>query len=298
MDENKEKRYVTEWSFSFDKLGEQISDFTRSIGMKGEEQIKTGRFDTPVAGATSARVRLDLSVGKTTIRPLVDSENLIEADLTYVGEVNFTAQGDTEKTISLSQASAAADWFRGFLGWIGSGQKLRWDIGLTTRIPLDLEIHNGVGECSYDLHDLQVKALRISGGTGEIRASLPGGEYSARVDCGVGETHLAIPPGAVVDLQASSGTGEVHLDIAEGAVVTARVHGGIGEMQVRLPQTAAARVEYTAGIGGASVNPRLYRVKGSEGWNQSGVWQTSDYDTADDKILIIFEGGVGSLKVR
>jgi molybdopterin-binding protein len=114
----------------------------------------------------------------------------------------------------------------------------------------------------------------------------------------VGETHLSIPPGAVVDLQIGSGTGEVHLDIADGAVVTARVRGGIGEMKVRLPQTAAARVEYSAGIGGAHVNSRLHRVKGGDGWNQSGVWQTSDYDTADDKILITFEGGIGGLDIR
>ena len=242
MDENKEKRYVTEWSFSFDKLGEQISDFAKSIGMKGEEAINTGRFDAPIAGATSGRVRVDLSVGKANIHPLGDSENLIEADLTYVGEINFTAQGETEKIVNLSQASAVGEWFRGVFGWIGSGQKRHWDVGLTTRIPLDLESHSGVGEGTYDLRDLQVSALRISGGAGEIHATLPKGVYSAKIDCGVGETHLSIPAGAVVDLQASSGTGEVHLDIADGAVVTARVRGGIGEMQVRLPQTAAARV--------------------------------------------------------
>jgi hypothetical protein len=297
MDEQKEKRYVTEWSFSFDKLNDQISEFVKSMGMKGEEQIKTGHYTEPVGSATSARVRLDLSVGKCIVKPLVDSETLIEADLTYVGEINFTASGDTEKVVNLSQVNAPADWFRGIFGWIGSGQKLRWDIGLTTRVPLDLEIHNGVGECNYDLSALHLTALRIAGGTGEITASLPAGQYSARLDSGIGETHISIPSGANVDLQASAGTGEVQLDIADGAVVTAHVRGGIGEMNVRLPQNAAARIEYRAGIGGANLPARFNRVSGGDSWQPSGIWQTPDYDTAARKIFIKFEGGVGGLKV-
>lgn len=296
MDEQKEKRYVTEWSFSFEKLNDQVSEFVKSIGMKGEEQIKTGQFSEPIGSATSARVRLDFPVGKSTIKPL-DNDSLIEADLTYVGEINFTASGDTEKVVNLSQVKATADWFRGIFGWIGSGQKLRWDVGLTSHIPLDLEIHNGVGECEFDLAALKVSALRIAGGTGEIHATLPSGEYSARIDSGVGEMHINVPAGAVVDLQANSGTGEVHLDIADGALVTAHVRGGIGEMRVRLPQNTAARVEYRSGIGGANVSSRLTRVSTSEGWGQNGVWQTEDYETATSKILIKYEGGIGGLKV-
>lgn len=297
MDENNEKRYVTEWSFSFEKLNDQVSDFVKSVGMKGEQEIKTGHFSEPVGSATSAQVRLDFPVGKSTIKSLVNSESLIEADLTYIGEINFTASGDTEKIVNLRQMNAPSDWFSGIFGWIGSGQKLRWDIGLTPNIPLDLEIHNGVGECDFDLQALKVSALRIAGGTGEIHTTLPTGTYSAKIDSGVGEMHINVPVGAVVDLQASSGTGEVHLDIADGALVTAHVRGGIGEMKVRLPQNTAARIEYKSGLGGANVTSRLTRVSSSDGWNQSGVWQTPDYDTADSKILIKYEGGIGGLKV-
>jgi hypothetical protein len=298
MSEDKEKRYVTEWSFSFEKLNDQISDFVKSMGMKGEEQIKTGHYTEPVGSATSARVRLDFPVGRSTIKPLVDSDTLIDADLTYVGEISFTASGETEKVVNLSQDHAPADWFRGFFGWIGSGQKLHWDVGLTTRIPLDLEIHNGVGECEFDLGALKVSALRIAGGTGEIHASLPTGQYSAHIDSGVGEMHLDVPPGATIDLQANAGTGEIALDIADGAVVTANVRGGIGEMKVRLPQSAAARIEYRSGIGGANVPSHFTRISSiGDAWNQGGVWQTPNYDTAEHKILIHFEGGIGGLKV-
>lgn len=298
MDENKEKRYVTEWSFSFDKLNEQISEFAKSIGVKGEEEVKSEHYETPVENATSAQVRLDLSVGKTTIRPLTDSANLLEADLTYVGEINFTSSGDTEKVVNLSQVSGPGAWFRGFFGWIGSGQKLSWDVGLTTRLPLDLEIHNGVGQCRFDLGSLQVRTLRVAGGAGEITTALPAGTYTATIESGVGQTNISVPPGAAVDIRIGAGTGEVNLNIAEGADVTAAIKGGVGAVNVRLPQTAGARVEYTAGIGGAHVAPWLTRIKGGDGWNQSGVWQSPDYDTAEQKVYIRFEGGVGGLNIR
>jgi hypothetical protein len=215
-----------------------------------------------------------------------------------VGDVNFTATGDTEKIVNLSQVSGPSEWFRGFFGWIGSGQKLSWDVGLTTRVPLDLEIHNGVGQCRFDLGALQVTTLRVTGGAGEITAALPAGTYTASIDSGVGETNLSVPTGATVDMRIGAGTGEINLDIAEGADVTANIRGGVGAVNVRLPQNAGARVEYTSGIGGAHISSRLSRIKGGEGWNQSGVWQSPDYDTAERKVYIRFEGGVGGLNVR
>lgn len=298
MSENKEKRYVTEWSFSFDKLSEQISDFAKSVGVKGEEQVKTDHFEAPLGTAASARVRLDLTVGRSTVTPLADSANLIEADLTYVGEIDFNVGGETEKVVSLSQTRATADWFRNIFGWIGSGQELHWDIGLTPQIPIDLEIHNGVGQCQFDLSTLQLSALHINGGAGEIRATLPAGQYPVRIDSGVGQTNLTIPSGAVIELNMGAGTGEINLDIGADTDVTARIRGGVGAVNVRLAETTAARVEYSPGLGGAHVNSRLYRVKGGDGWNQGGIWQTSDYDTADHKVYIRFDGGVGGLNVR
>ncbi len=56
MDENKQKNYKVEWSFSFEKLGDQIGDFFKSVGAEGSEEIKHGEFSEPLGGASSARV--------------------------------------------------------------------------------------------------------------------------------------------------------------------------------------------------------------------------------------------------
>ena len=300
MDENKEKNYKVEWSFSFEKLGDQIGDFFKSAGgAKGEEEIKHGQFSEPIGAATSARTRIDFSVGETTITALNTSENLIEADLTYVGDVQLQATGETEKVVHLGQAAGAAEWFRGALGWIGSGQRLRWDIALTPKIPLNLDLHGGAGRSNFDLSGLQLTALNIASGAGELVISLPSGEYNARVSGGVGRSSLSVPAGAFVDLSVSSGAGEVNLVVNEGAALTARISGGVGATNVSIPAGVAVRLEARTGIGSISTGPQLKRITGSSsGWDKSGVWQTENFDGAERKIVIRFDGGVGALTVR
>lgn len=301
MQEEKEKRKntVTEWSFSFEELGDKAAEFFRSIGIKSEEHVRHEQFFAPLDGASSARVRLDLSVGQATITPLTSSENLCEADLTYVGEIQFEYVGETEKQLTISNTSEGADWFRSLFGWIGSGQKLRWDIALNDAVPLDLDIHNSVGKGDFNLGTLNVEALHLHGGVGEVTALLPGGAYSARIDAGVGKHNLSIPAGANVSLRMSAGTGEVNLRIGEGAAVEADIDGGVGSCNITVPADAGVRVEFKAGLGDISLPSEMRRISGDKSdWNKSGVWESPNYATTERPISIVFSGGVGGLKVR
>ena len=298
--EQKDKNYTVEWSFSFEKLGDQIADFFKSAGDKDRVEVKSEHLSEPLGTATSARVRVDFSVGESTITPLNTSDNLIEASLTYVGEVELKATGDVEKVVHLGQVAGASEWFRSAFGWIGSGQRLRWDLALTPKIPLNLDLHGGAGRSNFDLSTLQVTALNIASGAGELVLSLPKGEYNTRVSGGVGRTSISVPSGAFIDLNVSSGAGEVNLDINEGAAVNARINGGVGACNIRVPGDAGVRLEARTGLGSINAGARLQRISGRGGdfWDQGGVWQTSNYDGVDRKILIRFDGGVGALNVR
>lgn len=300
MDENNEKNYKVEWSFSFEKLGDQIGDFFKSMGSKGEEEIKHGTFSEPLDGATSARVRIDFSVGESTLKALGESENLIETDLTYVGEILLQASGESEKIVHLSQKAAPADWVRSALGWIGSGQRLRWDVGLTPSIPLNLDLHAGAGRSQYDLSALQVTGLNIASGAGETTIKLANGQYNARIAGGVGQANISVPSGADVDLNVSSGAGEVNVEIAEGAAVKARISGGVGQCNVTVPSGAAVRLEARTGIGSINAAPQFRRVRGSGGdfWDKGGVWESDNYESAERKITLRFDGGVGEFNLR
>ncbi|MCA9902795.1 MAG: hypothetical protein KC547_02970 [Anaerolineae bacterium] len=296
-----EKKYKTEWSFSFEKLGSDIGDFVKSLGIGDEESIKQGEFSAPIDGAESARVRVDFSVGKCVVHGLTNLDNLIEADLTYVGDINFVVSGEAEKNVTLSQKAEAADWVRNVVGWIGSRGELRWDVGLATEVPMQLEVHGGVGEGKFDLRELQLTDGSIHAGAGEIDLILPARSehYAMRVNCGVGETEIVVPAGANVDLKVHGGAGAVELEINEGAQVTAQIDGGVGECKIELPAGAAARFEAESGVGDLKFPANFTRVSGSDEFiSKKGVWETPGYAEAATKIDVRYKGGVGQLVVK
>ena len=280
MDENNEEKPkrsgTVEWSFSFEELGEKISEFVKSATDGEGAELKTGHFSTPLDAAASAKVRIDLSVGEAKVHPVSDaSANLLEADLTYVGEIELTSEGDAEKTVRLRQRAGASEWVRGASGWFNNRQPLRWDIGLTPKIPVNLDLHCGAGRAEFDLNALKLTGLNVNSGAGEIIVSLPVGEYEVRISGGVGRTVLSIPEGAFVQLTMSSGAGEVNLNIAQGASVNAKISGGVGATNVRVGEGAAVRLEGRTGIGDIKVGGLLKRISatGGEFWDKGGVWK-------------------------
>lgn len=298
---NDDKQFTTEWSFSFADLGDKIGEFVKSLGVSGEETLVTEQFTEPLGAATRASVRLDTPVGKTLVHA-TESGALVDAEITHVGEVKFAASGDTDKKVVISQQTDPRGWMRGIFSWIGSTDKLRWDVGLSPAIPLELDIHSGVGESTFDLSRLNLTALNIHGGTGEMDVHLPvsAAPFRAVVNGGVGEVNVRVPAGATVDLEARAGTGEIDLVIGEGASVNALVKGGVGACEIRVPINAAVRIEANMGLGEIQVPQSFIKVRGGGGGGigKSGTWQTADFDTAEKKIDIKFDGGVGSLSVK
>jgi hypothetical protein len=278
MDEQKSKREV-EWSFSFGDLGDSISQSLRQLGV--EEEVKTAHFSEPVGGASSATVRLDFAAGKMIVHPLTDSDNLIEADVRYLGEMEFKVSGDSDKSVRLGQKTLPSVLapFKDLLGTIKNHDDLRWDIGLSPNVPLDLNIHGGVGVAKLDLSGLQLKRLKIDNGVGESQLTLP-----------------VMPTAYNVDI--NGGVGETTINVPESAAVHMKVNGGVGSIKIRLPETTAARVEIQGGISDSKLAPRFTRVKNTGDFiSSSGIWETAGFALSSQQVIISFHGGVGDLKV-
>ena len=281
MDEQ-EKKSVVEWSFSFEKLGESINEQIRNIGL-ADEEVKHEHFSAGLGGAKSANVKLSLSVGRVGVKALVDSDNLIDADVAYTGEMNFEVSGESEKTVRLGQKSHTyhdvAAPIKDVVGKIMNHEELRWDVGLTPTIPLNLDIDCGVGENRLDLSELNITRVKLNGGIGENRLLLPAMDSTYPV-------------------KIKSGVGSVKAEVAEGASVRLNIEGGVGAVHVRVPANAAVRVTLSTGLGGASLPSHFRRIKGGNDFiSQNGVWETEGYALASQQIQIEFKGGVGGFKV-
>ena len=244
------------------------------IGLPAPPQAQTGRFVEPLGEASAARVTLDLTDAPTTIQPLADSDDLIDANLVYLGEIVFTVRGEAEKAVSLSQrldpSLVLANPFE-------LSEEVRWHIGLTPQVPLELTVDGGSGTVEADFGMLQLAGLAVDIGSGQIDLALPaGGErYLARFDGGSGQMSIRIPDGAAVELEIEGGSGEIVLDVPDTAVRVEVRDSGSGE--VRVP----------AGLDLVS------------GDDDEGVWETCDSAGADRRITIRVEGvGSGSIEVR
>lgn len=280
-----EKKQVVEWSFSFDNLASKISEQIKKVGV-GDVEIRHDHFSTPAEGVTSARVELDLPVGHTTLKAVENSANLIEADVTYVGEMQFEVSGESVKQVKLSQTRPKGPFvgtvgrsIRDGIGGLFNNEELKWDVTLAAHIPMVLEIEGGVGASNLDLNGLRLTQFKLEGGVGDIRLTLPatGAHYEASVEGGVGGTQITI---------------------AEGASLHLELEAGVGGVNVTVPAAAAVRITVESGLGGVSLPADFKRIKGKDELiGRSGVWESEGYALSQQQITIAFEGGVGGFKL-
>jgi hypothetical protein len=255
-----------------------------SLGWAPNVEAKEATFTEPVGDASSARVDLNLGVADTTITVLSDSEDLFSADLTYVGDVEFVAEGETNKTISLSQTDEFDEGISlSNFGWFFDDESLSWNIGLSPDVPVDLSINGGVGEANLDLSGLQLTGLEIDGGVGQISVSLPSTleDNRVRINGGVGEFEVRVPSGPRLTLD---------------------INGGVGEFTVEVPDDAHVTLNSEGGIGGVNLPPDFRCIENcddSDFIGENGTWVTEREENAERQVIVInYQGGVGALNIR
>jgi DUF4097 and DUF4098 domain-containing protein YvlB len=184
--------------------------------------------------------------------------------------------------------------------WFNETQPQRWEIGLTPRVPLDLDISGASGSADLNLAGLQLSALALDAGSGSMQVELPAGSkrYTARLNGGSGHLSLDIPAEASVGLDADTGSGGVDVTIGNSAEVELKIAGGSGHIAIDVPAEAAVRVEVQDhGSGAVNLPAALKLVSGSEG--REGVWETAGFAQATHRITIVLRHvGSGSIEVR
>jgi hypothetical protein len=241
--------------------------------------LKRERFTTPIADTTTATVELGLPVGAINVHALSDSSALIDAEVVHVGDMEFSVSGEREKTVRLTER--ARDFSFDLFGWMDATQDLESDIGLSPFVPLDLDVQLNVGDADLDLSQLQLTGLNVRGNVGQVSLSLPAaeGRYTANLEGDVGAFQV---------------------EFAEPTDVDLTITGNVGGFVIDVPDGAGVRLEGRVEVGGISLPDDFVRLQGGgpDFVGQRGVWQSRNYNDADHKIDINFQGDVGGLKVR
>ncbi len=283
MSHEKQKRYEKEWEFSF-RMGEP----------------RDGQFSAPLEGVRTAEIKLDFSVGEATVAALpADSTSLIEIDARYVGDVEFTVEGEGEhRTVRLRQRKFG--WEGGFNFSWGS-ERLYWHVRIHPTVATALVLNSGAGKGEFNLGGLQLTALDINTGAGKLDVQLPAmaQRYRGALNTGAGELNATLAAGADVELKLNTGAGKLKLDIGAGSVVEAALSSGVGQTILVIPGDVGVQVKASGGIGSLDFPDDFERIKGHSSFlAQNGIWQTVGYDNAARKISVKYSGGVGQLKVE
>ena len=141
---------------------------------------------------------------------LEDSSNLIEARVAHSGELVLDVKThNDEADVTLEQRNVGPGMLRRpFLD-----EENRWDVYLSPRVLLDLDLDSGSGGCEFDLSELQVEKLFLDSGSGAVDLMLPGERsFKATIDSGSGAVKITIPRAVGVRVDLDSGSGPFRPD--------------------------------------------------------------------------------------
>lgn len=200
-------------------------------------QQQSDTFSDPLGDVESAQIFISALTANFNIAPLSDSDNLLEADVTYGGEVAFDTSGSAERLIILSERP------RGIIRGAGNAS-FDWNILLNPTIPLALSLDAQFSTATLDLSQLMLTRFSYEARSGSAAVLLPAtpDPLPVAVDAGLGTLALTLPDGGQADLSVNMAAGELALNAGDDAAIT------IGRVQ-----SSAASVTLTAGANAAIV---------------------------------------------
>lgn len=172
----------------------------------------TTHIEQSLEGVERASVTIDTGSVPCTVDKLSDSPNLIEGDITYRGTLIFDALVHGGKANVKLDSYFTGPWW----GWppdFGTALDAAWDVKLSPKVPLDLNLDTGSGRCDFDLSGLQVNSLIVDSGSGAVDLILPSaGSFEAHIDTGSGRLAITLPAGVGARVVLDSGSGAFRPD--------------------------------------------------------------------------------------
>jgi hypothetical protein len=156
-------------------------------------------------------VQLDLGAGQLTIEPLGDTPNWAEVDLSGTTREPIVTRLDSTARLEISQENWSSSWPNN--GWQG---EISWLVRLNPRVPVKLQVHVGVGDCTLNLGRLRLQELGVDNGVGNCTVTLPGsgesGTIPIAIKAGIGSLRVIVPEGVAAQIKLDPGLGSVSVD--------------------------------------------------------------------------------------
>lgn len=154
-----------------------------------------------------AEVEIKMGAGRLLLGPGSDPGYILQ------GQVQTISGADPLRPVRITGDKAKIELRESSTGRLATrppwdGDRLTWNLQLSDRVPLELEVETGAGVAQLNLHGLQVAELEVKTGVGSTTLTLPRhGPLRAEVEGGVGETVVIVPRGAPIRIRLETGLG-------------------------------------------------------------------------------------------
>jgi len=164
------------------------------------DDVRIDTLELPLDGLTEATIKLNFGAGEMQVHEAPHGK-LISGTFEG-GLVNGSKSG---QSIELSPLNPQE--------WMVCGHPRRWDLGITSEIPIDLRLDTGANQSVIDLSALRVRRLDFSTGASDTKIRLPAaGETAVSVHCGLASVVIEVPPGVAARIQGKVWLGGTQVD--------------------------------------------------------------------------------------
>ncbi len=202
----------------------------------------------PFEGGERARIKLQYGAGKLTVHGDPGASDLIAGNFSGGVEHVVRQEGDTTVVTLRSPVRHAGIWPWNW--WEGKGQR-KWSVGISDRVPLELELETGACDAYLNLGPLRVTRLRLQTGASSTILRLPeqAGHTDVRIESGAASIEVRVPEGVAARISARGG-------LASNTVDTARFPRNGGIYQSLDYERASNRADIAVETGVGSVDIR------------------------------------------
>lgn len=230
----------------------------------------------PLNGATTAKVEINCDTGHLTIDRLTGGEGVLASGtLQYFEKQGLPARtvntSSGQATLTLRGGGTGQPWFR--FPWAACGGAYEWRIHLNPTVSSDITAHSGGGNVKLNLAGMAITRLSADTGGGSMDVVLPDNA-------------------ANLSATAKTGGGNVTVEIGSGITGsnTVNANSGAGNVVVRVPSGIEAKVHAASGLGKVTIDSQFSKT-------DKNTYQSSDYDSAANKVEITVNSGAGNVSV-
>jgi hypothetical protein len=220
--------------------------FAQNIPMLAEwsepAEWQVEHIEAPLDGVRQAAFDIEWTSVPGYLGVLEDSNNLIEGDVAYSGELVFDVRERKDGVeVTLDHSPLPGVWLGPFHP--GPREEDRWEVWLSPDVPLDLTLDSGSGRCDFDLSALQVDGLYLDVGSGTVDLALPSdSSFEAKIKGGSGQLTIALPRQVCARVDLDSGSGAFKPD--DRFVLVDGERGDDGVWETENCRSADYRIEF------------------------------------------------------